>query len=75
MTNGRYKLIVPNKLETMCVFLKNRSNLQENAFRWLCEKTKQIDVSHRKDVLHSDDKDIVGNQEVPVVQDLFDGFE
>lgn len=41
-----------------------------------CVKNKKnIDVSHREDVLHGDHKDIVGYQEVPVVQDLLDGFE
>lgn len=35
----------------------------------------KTDVSHREDVLHCDDKDVVGYQEVPVVQDLLDGFE
>lgn len=39
------------------------------------KKERQTNVSHRKDVLHSDDKDIVGYQEVPEVQDLFDGFK
>lgn len=32
-------------------------------------------ITHRQNVLHSDYKDVVGDQEVPVVEDLFDWFE
>ena len=32
-------------------------------------------ITHRQNVLHSDYKDVVGDQEVPVVEDLLDGLE
>lgn len=32
-------------------------------------------LTHGQNVLHCDYKDVVGNQEVPVVQDLFDWFQ
>ena len=31
--------------------------------------------THGEDVLHGDDEDVVGDQEVPVVEDLLDGLE
>lgn len=32
-------------------------------------------ITHRQNVLHGDYKDVVGDQEVPVVQDLFDWLQ
>lgn len=49
----------------------------ENGKRYLY-KLKQTNTprqTHRQNVLHGDDKDVVGNQEVPEVQDLFDGLQ
>lgn len=36
---------------------------------------KLRETTHRQNILHGDHKDVVGDQEVPVVQDLFDWFE
>lgn len=34
-----------------------------------------MERTHRQNVLHGDDKDVVGDQEVPVVQDFLDWFQ
>lgn len=35
----------------------------------------KVTTTHRQNVLHGDHKDVVGDQEVPVVQDFFDRFQ
>lgn len=53
-------------VQGVCVFYRQIHKLKQ---------TNKPSQTHRQNVLHGDDKDVVGNQKVPVVQDLFDRFQ
>lgn len=47
----------------------------DSMWHWICLSSQHLFEAHRQNVLHGDYENVVCDQEVPVVQDLFDWLQ
>lgn len=57
------------------IFNDHSTHCAQFQWNWSAEGRGKAAATHREDVLHGDDEDVVGNQPVPVTQDAPDGLQ